>query len=909
MTIQELLSHPFTILDGAMGTMLQLKGMTLGTIPETLNIVKPEWIIDIHRQYIEAGSQIIYANTFGANRFKMADSGFSVDELIHAAINNARAAAQGTDTLVALDIGPIGQLLEPTGALSFEEAYDIFREMVVAGRDAGADLVIIETMTDLYETKAAVLAAKENSSLPVFVTMTFEENMRTFTGCSVSAMCLTLEGLGVDALGVNCSLGPRDLIPIVEEISRWTTLPIIVKPNAGLPDPVTNTYNVLPEEFAEVTRQMLPFGVRILGGCCGTNPEYIRKLAGALADAEPEYKQLGDEKRQEAASFAGRGQTETADVKKLQHQSLAICTPLRTVIVDEPRVIGERINPTGKKRFRQALMDGDMDYILGQAVEQVEAGADILDVNVGAPGIDEKDMMVKTIKAIQSVIDVPLQIDSTKPDVLEAALRVCNGKPIVNSVNGEEAVMERILPLIAKYGASIIGLTLDENGIPATADGRFRIAEKIMNRALSYGIKKENIIIDCLVLTVSAEQQAAMETLKALHRVKTELGLKTVLGVSNISFGLPNRLNINTSFFTMALYAGLDLPIMNPNLSPMMWAFKSYKVLAGIDENSLDFIAYSQDHEPETVKLKKANEALRASEASLRTLRADYASIAANAGALAGHPTDCTCVSCQALAKARAEFVKNTALFGTPASGLTADVLSSAKGSGEEMKADSVHDQDTAGGLATSEGAGILKAMETGLKKDGRVLTAQLLEKTDAMTIINDVLIPALDVIGDRFEKGKIFLPQLILAADVAKECFDVIKTSLAESGKASESKGKIILATVKGDIHDIGKNIVKVILENYGYDVIDLGKDVDPQLILKTAVEQNVHLVGLSALMTTTLGSMEETIRLLRENNVDCKIMVGGAVLTEEYAAKIGADYYSKDAKSGADIAKETLG
>ena len=917
MTVRELLENRFTILDGGMGTMLQQKGMALGTIPETLNITKPEWITDIHRRYIEAGSQIIYANTFGANRYKMADSGYRVSELIEVAVRNAREAAEGTETLVALDIGPIGQLLEPTGALSFEEAYDIFSEMVKCGYAAGADLIVIETMTDLYETKAAVLAAKENSSLPVFVTMTFEENKRTFTGCSVSAMCLTLEGLGVDALGVNCSLGPRDLIPIVEEISRWTGLPIIVKPNAGLPDPVTNTYNVLPDEFASVTKKMLPFGVRILGGCCGTDPDYIRKLAEMLREAECDQ------------SFTEI--TSATCTNDNMSKELAVCTPLRTVVVDEPRVVGERINPTGKKRFRQALADGDMDYILGQAVEQIDAGADILDVNVGAPGIDEKDMMVRTIKAIQSVIDAPLQIDSTKPDVLEAALRAYNGKPIVNSVNGEEAVMERILPVIAKYGAAIVGLTLDENGIPPTAEGRFRIAEKIMNRALSYGIKKENIIIDCLVLTVSAEQRQAMETLKALRRVRTELGLKTVLGVSNISFGLPNRQNINTSFFTMALYAGLDLPIMNPNLASMMWAFKSYKVLAGIDENSLDFISYSEDHEPESVQLKKANEALRASNSSLETLKAGYASIAAYANALAGgtsdigkaeddtssktepacvpapiltvgHPAGCSCESCLALARAREEFTKNVITMGRPGSGLAQTKTSAGvKDSGAKNPESS--------GLSTSEGAGILNAMEKGMKKSGRELTAELLDKADAMTIINSVLIPALDVIGEKFENGKIFLPQLILAADVAKECFDVIKTRLSESGTSSESKGKIILATVKGDIHDIGKNIVKVILENYGYDVIDLGKDVDPQLILKTAVEQDVHLVGLSALMTTTLGSMEETIRLLRENNVDCKIMVGGAVLTEEYAARIGADFYSKDAKTGADIAKATLG
>ena len=747
-------------------------------------------------------------------------------------------------------------------------------------------------------------------------------------------MCLTMEGLGVDALGVNCSLGPRDLIPIVEEISKWTRLPIIVKPNAGLPDPVTNTYNVLPDEFAEVTKQMLPFGVRILGGCCGTNPDYIRKLSDMLSgETSRSYPE---------ASSPDAGSLDTASCG---NRELAVCTPLRTCVVSEPRVIGERINPTGKKRFKQALAEKDMDYILSQAIEQVEAGADILDVNVGAPGIDEKEMMVKTVKAIQSVVDIPLQIDSTKPDVLEAALRVYNGKPIVNSVNGEEAVMDRILPLIAKYGAAVVCLTLDENGIPATADGRFEIAKKIMNRALSYGIPKENILIDCLVLTVSAEQHAAMETLKALHRVKTELGLKTVLGVSNISFGLPNRLNINTSFFTMALYAGLDLPIMNPNLAPMMWAFKSYKVLAAIDENSLDFISYSADHEPETVQLKNVKEALRTSEESLKTLRQGYASIASYASALAGgvqmsgtstqvhasksgqeainteamppvpaltlttgHPIDCSCESCRALARARDEFAKHSAIIGTPASGLS-DLAPGAHAGASDAEASAASTINASGGLATSEGAGILKAMEKGMKKDGRELTARLLDQADAMTIINNILIPALDVIGAKFEQGKIFLPQLILAADVAKECFDVIKMKLAESGTASESRGKIILATVKGDIHDIGKNIVKVMVENYGYEVLDLGKDVPPETIVETAIAENIRVVGLSALMTTTVVSMEDTIRLLREKKPDTQVVVGGAVMTQEYADRIGADCYAKDAMATVRFCDEVFG
>lgn len=806
---KDIFNKDYILLDGAMGTMLQQKGMEIGTIPETLNITKPEWIIDIHKQYIEAGADIVYANTFGANRYKMADSGYTVSELIKAAISNAKEACKDADTMVALDIGPIGQLLEPTGSLTFEEAYDIFKEEIKEAEDA--DIIVVETMTDLLETKAAVLAAKENSNLPVMATMTFEDNMRTFTGCSVSAMCLTLEGLGVDALGVNCSLGPKDLVPIVEEISKWTSLPIVVKANAGLPDPVTNKYNVLPDEFAIVCRKMLKFGVKILGGCCGTNPEYIKELNSMLQDAHK------------------KGEF----VKPELQRELAICSPLKTVVVNQPRIIGERINPTGKKRFKQALKENDMDYILGQAIEQIEAEADILDVNVGSPEIDEREMMIRTVKALQGVVDVPLQIDSTKPDVIEAALRVYNGKPIVNSVNGEDKVLDEILPVVAKYGAAVIGLTLDENGIPDSVEGRVAIAEKIMKKAMSYGVPKEDIIIDCLTLTVSAEQKACLDTLKALNIVKNQLGLKTVLGVSNISFGLPNREIVNKTFLTMALHSGLDLPIINPNVSSMVWAVKTYNVLADIDKSAMDFIEFSNNNVPEV--------------------------------------------------------------------GITLSNTQGNKPSG--TNGDASDDS-----LLSDQGRNILHAMETGMKKEGRDFTKQYLKQMDAMVIINEMLIPALDIIGDKFEKGKIFLPQLILAADVAKECFDEIKTYLANQGTNNESKGKIILATVKGDIHDIGKNIVKVILENYGFEVIDLGRDVEPMKVVEAAKENDVHLVGLSALMTTTLCSMESTIKLLRENNVDCKVMVGGAVVTEDYAMQIGADYYAKDAKMSADIAKKVL-
>ena len=791
MNFKELLENrEFVILDGGMGTMLQARGLKPGGSPEAMNIESPDVLTQIHSEYLNAGSDIVYANTFGGNRYKLAECGYSVREVAFAAMANAKKAVElsGKTAYVAHDIGPIGQLLEPTGTLSFEEAYDIFREQVELSEAAGADLIVFETMSDLYELKAAILAAKENSSLPVICTMTFEENMRTFTGCPISAMALTAEGLGADAVGVNCSLGPDELLPIVEELSKWTKLPIIFKPNAGLPDPVTNLYNVDPDDFAESIAKSVDLGVKIFGGCCGTNPDYIRAVKNVLSDKR--YK------------------------KPAVKIPSAICSATETVVIDQPRIIGERINPTGKKLFKAALMRGDIDYILGQAIEQIHAGADILDVNVGLPDIDEKGMMIKAVKAIQGVADVPLQLDSTIPEVMEAALRCYNGKPIVNSVNGEEKSLSTVLPLVKKYGAAVVGLTLDENGIPKTADKRFEIAERILNRALEYGICREDVFIDCLTLTASAEQEGVMETVNALHRVKTELGLHTVLGVSNISFGLPNRELVNCNFLAMALSNGLDLPIINPNVASMTGAVRAYKLLTAIDKNSVEFIgAYGGDQPA------KAAQPVKSSEMTL-----DY-------------------------------------------------------------------------------------AIENGLKSEGAKITEQLLETTDSMTIVNEMLIPALDKAGDRFEKGKIFLPQLILAASVAQAAFEVIRRKMIEANSAPVSKGKVILATVKGDIHDIGKNIVKVLLENYGFEVIDLGRDVEYEAVLNAAVENNVKLVGLSALMTTTLKSMEETIALLRKNNVDCKVVVGGAVLTPEYAEKIGADFYAKDAKETVDIAKKVLG
>lgn len=782
----------FILLDGAMGTLIQKSGVQYKSVPETLNITHPELIASFHKAYIDAGSDIVYANTFGANAYKLKESGYSVEEIISSAVKNAKKAAEGTNALVALDIGPIGQLVEPAGSLSFDEAYEYFKEEIIAGKDA--DIIVFETMTDLYELKAGVLAAKENSDKPVIATMTFERNGRTFTGVSPACAAVTLTGLGVDALGVNCSLGPDELEGVISEISKYTDLPIVIKANAGLPDPNSNEYDIMPDKFAQCVQNLLKYGVKIIGGCCGTTPEYIAEIANTVKN----------EKYQP--------QTKSVDT--------TICSASTVVEINGPRIIGERINPTGKKLFKQALVDNNIDYILTQALSQVNGGAEILDVNVGHPEIDEKKMMVRVLKAIQSVCDAPLQIDSTKPDVLDAGLRYYNGKPIVNSVNGEEKSLSSVLPLVKKYGASVVGLTLDENGIPKTAEGRFEIAKRIVERAEALGIDGKDVYIDCLTLTVSAEQDACRETLKALHRVKTELGCKTCLGVSNISFGLPNRELVNRTFLTMALEEGLDLPIINPNIDSMTGAVRAYRVLAGIDKNSIEFINEYND-------------------------------------AVASAPT-----------------VKS------------ADV-------------------------------DIFTAVYNGLKSEGASITAKLLETMDAMQIVNEMLIPALDKVGEDFEKNKIFLPQLIQSANTAQECFEVIKKHISQTSGSPVSKGKIILATVKGDIHDIGKNIVKVLLDNYGYTVVDLGRDVDPQLIVDTAVEQDIKLIGLSALMTTTLKSMEDTIKLVRERkelqNPDgtskCVVMVGGAVLTNDYAMKIGADYYCKDAKESVDTAKKVLG
>ena len=800
------------LLDGAMGTMLQKSGLKLGERPDLLSITHPEIVEGVNRAYVQAGSDLICANTFGSNARKLAGCGYTVEEVICAGVAAAKRAAAGTSARVILDVGPIGELLEPAGSLRFEEAYEIYKEVVLAGWRAGADLVKFATMTDLYEVKAAILAAKENTPLPVLAAMTFEAGGRTFTGCTVEALALLAEGLGADGVGINCSLGPAEIYPLARRLCAATDLPVFIKPNAGLPDPATGAYSVGPEQFCAELSRYHALGIAAVGGCCGTTPEYIALLAETFADKAP--------------------------VPRAPVQRSAVCTPTRTVEIDTVRVIGERINPTGKKRFQQALRDGDMDYLLAQAVEQANAGAEILDVNVGLPDVDEAAMMARAVKAIQSVCELPLQLDSTKADALEAGLRVYNGKPIVNSVNAEQAVLERLLPLCKKYGAAVVGLTLDENGIPPKAEARFALAEKIVAAAGAAGIPRTDVYIDCLTLTASAQQEAVLETLKAVRMVKERLGVHTVLGVSNISFGLPCREQVNTSFLTLAMAHGLDLPILNPGSAAMMAAVASFKVLYNLDHDSRDYIARYAGQIP------------------------------AVPGAVGS-----------------AAVVPGAAIPGAAASGAS-------------MQGAPVHADIS-----------LRDAVLQGLKAQAASAARAALRTAEPEQLVNTVLIPALDAVGDGFEKGTLFLPQLLQSAGAAQAAFDVVKDAIAASGKAGGGKGKIVIATVKGDIHDIGKNIVKTLLENYGYDMIDLGRDVPPEAVVQAVREHEVRLVGLSALMTTTLCSMEETINALHAANLPCRVMVGGAVLTPEYAKKIGADYYAKDAKQSVDIAKEVLG
>lgn len=806
MDIREKLKTGFLFLDGAMGTMLQQAGLRPGERPEMMSLTHPEAVEGIHRAYIESGADVVYTNTFGANAHKLAGTGHSVAEVITASVGCAKRAARGTGCAVALDIGPVGELLAPVGTLAPEAAYALFREQVQAGVQAGAELITIETMSDLYEAKLALLAAKENSSLPVFVTMTFEENGRTFTGCCPSAAALTLEGLGADAIGVNCSLGPEKLRPIAEEFCRWSSLPVILKANAGLPDPQTGEYTVTPRQFAEEAAACAAAGIRILGGCCGTSPEFIHALRERIAGVGP--------------------------VVREKRIPCAACSAERTVAIDGVRVIGERINPTGKKRFKQALQQGDIDYILAQGLSQIEAGAEILDVNVGLPGIDEPAMMEQVVRRLQAVCEAPLQLDSSSPQALERGLRAYSGKPVVNSVNGDPKVLATILPLVKKYGAAVVGLTLDASGIPPTPEGRLAIARRILSAALAEGIRREDVYIDCLTLTVSVDAAEASRTLESVKLVKRELGLKTVLGVSNVSFGLPAREQLNAAFLTLAMGSGLDLPIINPNAAAMMGAVAAYRVLAGQDAGAARYIAtYPQF-------------------------------------AQAGQPVAAA----------------------LPAAGQPADR------------------QPAAAAGASASPQALEAAIMSGLEAESRRLAGLLLQETEPVALAEGCLIPALDRVGERFEKGELFLPQLLQSAQAAQAAFDAVRDKIAKGGGASAQKGTLVIATVKGDIHDIGKNIVRVILENYGFRVIDLGRDVAPERVVEAVLEQDVRLVGLSALMTTTLPSMEETIRQLHARAPGCKIFVGGAVLTASYAQKIGADYYAKDAKRSVDIAREVL-
>ena len=788
--IREYLKDHILIFDGAMGTMLQKEGLPIGDNPEIFGIKNPHKLLKIHKKYLEAGSNVLTTNTFGCNELKVNKLGYTVEEVIDRAVSIAKQAIEESDKskprFVALDIGPIGEMLEPMGTLSFDRAYEIFKRQAIQGEKSGADLIIIETMMDLYEAKAAVLAAKENTNLPVICTMTFDENGRSFTGCLPEAMVATIEGLGVDALGVNCSLGPKQLLPIVKTITELANVPVIVQANAGLPviKEGQAVYEMNDEEFFQGVKNFVDLGVSIIGGCCGTNETFIKKICDNI-----DKLQKKEPKRR---------------------KSTIVCSAAKYIDIQGPTIVGERLNPTGRKPLIDAYVSGNNDYVINLALEQSNEGSEILNVNVGVPDLDEERAMKRVIKGIQEVVDVPLQLDSSNVKALEVGLRYYNGRTIVNSVNGKEKSLETILPIVKKYGACLVGLTLDENGIPSTAEGRFNIAKKIVERAEQYGIKRQDIFIDCLSLTVSAQQDEAMETIKAIKMVKENLGCKTILGVSNISFGIPNRKALNNTYLNLALGAGLDLAIINTEDRTMVESIDAYKVISNMDKGCLDYIE-------------------------------------------------------------KFKFVSND------------------NKTKERKNYDNLTLED---------------AIERGLKEEAKDLTLKILESHDEHFVLDKVLIPALDVVGTKYDKGELFLPQMIQAAETVKVSLNIIKERLSKNNNTS-SKGKIIVATVQGDIHDIGKNIVKIMLENYGYEVIDLGKDVPIEEVVKRAKEENIQLIGLSALMTTTVENMKKTIKALKENNINARVFVGGAVVTEEYAQKINADYYSKDAKSAVEIAK----
>ena len=793
--LRERLGKELLYFDGGMGTLLQERGLQPGELPETWNLLHAEEIREIHRKYIEAGSDIVLTNTFGANALKFHDDAYSLEEIVNAAVGHVKAAAEqagnGRRIYTALDIGPTGKLLKPMGDLDFETAYEAYKEVMIYGEKAGADLIHIETMSDTYELKAAVLAAKENTSLPVFATTIFDERGKLLTGADVPSVVALLEGLRVDAFGINCGMGPEQMIPILEQITKYSSLPVIVKPNAGLPKQKNGQtyYDVSPEEFAEVMKKIVEMGAVVIGGCCGTTPDHIKAMADAcrMIPIKPvEKKNFTMVSSYGQSVFLGTGS----------------------------KIIGERINPTGKKRFKQALKEHDLDYILREGITQQDNGAHILDVNVGLPDIDEPALMKEVVQELQSVTSLPLQIDTVDVEAMEGALRIYNGKAMVNSVSGKQESMDKVFPLIQKYGGVVIGLALDENGIPADAEGRVQVAKKIIPEAAKYGIEKKDIVIDALAMTISSEPEGAKITLETLRRLRDEVGVCTVLGVSNISFGLPSRPIVNSIFYTMAMQNGLSVGIINPGSEDMMKAWYAFHALMALDSNCEKYIArYAQ--QPGTTPVQAA------------------------------------------------------------------------------------------GGKHTMT---LQSAIERGLKEEASSITAELAEQKDALDIINEELIPALNNVGEGFEKGTVFLPQLLMSAESAKSAFAVLKERMDQSGEVQEKKGKVLLATVKGDIHDIGKNIVKVLLENYSFDVIDLGKDVPPEKVVETVLEQDVHLVGLSALMTTTVVSMEETIRQLREKAPDCLVMVGGAVLNQEYADMIGADFYGKDAMQSVHYAQKVF-
>lgn len=813
--ILERIRDGFVFWDGAMGTELQKAGLKPGELPERMNVSSPEKVTSIHKRYLEAGAQIINTNTFGANGLKYDDE--ELKQVVSAAVDNALAAVSAVDygekKYVALDIGPTGMLLEPLGTLSFEKAVEAFSKTVRAGGDR-TDLILIETMNDCLETKAAVLAARENSDLPVFVTCTFDEKKKMMTGADPSAMTAMLEGLGVSAVGTNCSLGPEQMLPVVREYYERSSLPVIVIPNAGLPrmENGNSVYDVDPEAFASAMVEIARSGGRVLGGCCGTTPDHIKAMREAVTGAV------------------------SAPLPITEKDITAVSSYTHAVTFgDYPVLIGERINPTGKKRFKQALRENDLEYVVSQGTEEQEAGAHVLDVNVGLPEIDEPKLMTETVKALQAVCDLPLQIDTTDPEAMEQALRIYNGKPMINSVNGKKEVMDSVFPLAAKYGGLLVGLTIDEDGIPDTAEGRVRIAEKIYSEASKYGIAKRDIIIDPLAMTVSTDDRAAMVTLESVRRIHDELHGMTSLGVSNVSFGLPERGNLNQTFFLMAMMSGLSAGIINPSSMELMKAWHAYMALSGKDKNCSSYIEY---------------------------------------------------------------ITKHPALIQAP-SGAANKVVSQAAGP---------ENKDASGDTGREDP--LVHAVVKGLKDSaGKAASDMLGSGADPMEIIDRRLIPALDIVGKGFEKGTFFLPQLLMSADAASEAFSVIRAHLKRSGTAGSSRGKVVLATVKGDIHDIGKNIVRALLENYGFEVTDLGKDVSPEEVLKAVRDTEAPIVGLSALMTTTVPAMEETIKLLRKEAPGVKVAVGGAVMTKEYSDMIGADRYCREAMDTVRYAEEVCG